>query len=339
MTYPSRILAAVALLGCASGCSYLFTDKADDYRKAFEIPSTEVPAGDSAVPLTDIYPVPPVTDEVLPAGNFSVPRPQPLVSGSADERVRIQSLGEETWALVAIPPGQLWPEVRGFLSAAGVQVNRVDARAGVMETGWLKMENEPVAARFRFRIDQGVQRGTSELHVLQMNQAGGIDRWPEKSDSPQQEQDMLKAVAQYVANSSESTPVSMIADQAISASGKISMRETADGKPYLEVGLPFDRAWASLAKALEDSGFVITDRDRSSGKYYIRYASESEDDGWFNWLFGDDEHPWANRDYEAWIAADGQNRVTIRLLPAGDDPPFDRAQEQAMLALLKGNIS
>ena len=32
-----------------------------------------------------------------------------------------------------------------------------------------------MASRFRFRIDQGVQRGTSELHVLQMNQVGDVD--------------------------------------------------------------------------------------------------------------------------------------------------------------------
>ncbi len=340
MKYLCQTIAAVLFVSSASGCSYLLKDKADDYREARELPPTQVPAGDDPVPLAEIYPVPPIRDDVLPAGNFVVPRPLPLAGGSADERVRIHSLGDESWALVAIAPGQLWPEVRGFLSAAGLPVNRVDARAGIIETGWVTLEGQPMASRFRFRIDQGVQRGTSELHVLQMHQAGDIDSWPEQSNDAAQEQEMLKAVAQYIANSSESTPVSMIADQSISASGKIAMREDADGHAYLQVGLPFDRAWASLAKGLEESGFEINDRDRSSGKYYVRFVdSEDNEEGWFDWLFGDDEHPWENRDYVVLTTADGSDSVAISVAPAADDPDFDRAQEQAMLSLIKGSIN
>lgn len=348
-TFAAATSLCAALLA-SSGCSYLFgddgmfRDKSEDYKMARETPRIRVPEGREAGQLEEIYPIPPINEELVMAGEFEVPRPSPLVAGAADEVVRIQSLGDDSWALVAIPPGQLWPQVRGFLAAAGIQVGRMDARAGIMDSNWLELEGQPVPSRFRYRIEQGVQRGTSELHVLQMDQRGGDpadNAWPALSDNVPQEREMLKAVAQYVANSTDSAPVSMIAEQAMSASGKIAMQEAADGSTYIHVGLPFNRAWASLAKALEDSHFEITDRDRSAGIYYVTFLGPEgvEEEGWFDWLFGEEEHPLAGKPFEVSADADGDNAVNIRMRPQGEQPEFDRRQEQAMLAIIKGNIS
>ena len=53
------------------------------------------------------------------------------------------------------------------------------------------------------------------------------------------------AIAQFLADSADSAPVSMIAEQGISAGGKISMQEAPEGYTYMRLELPFDRAWAS----------------------------------------------------------------------------------------------
>ncbi len=54
-----------------------------------------------------------------------------------------------------------------------------------------------------------------------MNQAGDVDSWPLKSDDTELESQMLRGVAQYIANSTDAASVSMVADQAMSANGKI----------------------------------------------------------------------------------------------------------------------
>ena len=193
----------LALLAPLAGCGFLFgddgffPDRSQDYKNAPELEVIEVPADKSTEALQDNYPIPDIEQSLVLAGDFEVPRPAPLVAGAADEVVRIQRLGDESWALVAMAPGQLWPQVRSFLSAAGIQVTRVDARAGIMESNWLTMEGATMQSRFQFRIERGVQRGTSELHVLQMNQAGDVNTWPGKSDDLQQEGEMLRGVAQY----------------------------------------------------------------------------------------------------------------------------------------------
>jgi len=297
MTQPSgvitRTLLATMLASSLGACSYLFgeqgmfPDISEDYKKAREQPALRLPAGVDDAALQEIYPIPPVRDSMVMAGKFEVPRPSPLVAGAGEDVVRIQSLGDESWALISIAPGQLWPQVRSFLASAGIQVARVDAQAGLIDSGWLELEGQAMASRFRFRIEQGVQRGSSELHVLQMNQAGDGTTWPPQSDNVAQEGEMLRAVAQFIANSADSAPVSMIADRAMSAEGKISLEEAEAGYTFIRVGLPYTRAWASVAKALEDSRFEITDRDRSEGTYFVRYLGEQSEErrGWFRRMF------------------------------------------------------
>lgn len=340
-------LALVGALSLTSGCGYLFgdkgafRDKSEDYKKAPELPVTRVPPGEDASALGEIYPIPPVESDLVLAGEFEVPRPAPLVAGAADEVVRIQKLGDQSWALIAVPPGQVWPQVRSFLAAAGIQVARVDARAGIMETNWLQLEDAPMGSRFRFRMEQGVQRGTSELHVLQQNQAGDINTWPAQSDNPEQAQEMLRALAQYIANSADSAPVSMIAEQGITAGGKISMQEAPEGYTYILLELPFDRAWASVGRALDKSSFEIVDRDRSAGRYDVRWLGPKDDDdsGWFDWLFGEDEHPLKGREFLVTMTSRDDAAVVIRLQPKPADPALEKRDEQALLALIKGNIN
>lgn len=342
-----RTLVLFAVLGGLSACGYIFgddgifRDKSEDYKRSPELPVIAVPEGKSSDFSQEIYAIPYVEDNLVLAGEFEVPRPTPLVAGASDEIVRIQTLGKETWALVAVAPGQVWPQVRSFVSAAGLQIARVDARQGIIETGWIQLDNEEMASRFRFRIEQGVQRGNSELHVLQMNQAGDVDNWPLTSDDTDQESEMLRGIAQYIANSTDVVSVSMVADQALTASGKISLQEAPQGYTYIRVGLPFSRAWASLARALDRSSFDITDRDRSAGVYYVRFIGPGadEEDGWFDWLFDEEEHPMAGREFLVTMASENDQQVAIKLEAPAEDEALGKREQQALLTLIKGNIN
>tara|TARA_R110002110_G_scaffold415561_2_gene650984 strand:- start:217107 stop:218162 length:1056 start_codon:yes stop_codon:yes gene_type:complete len=342
-----RTLAVGALVVACSGCGYLFgdqgvfRDKSEDYKRAPETAPLQVPAGKDDGALSEIYPIPPVNEDLVLAGEFEVPRPTPLVAGAAGDVVRIQKLGDDSWALIGVPPGQVWPQVRSFATAAGLQVARADARAGVIDTNWVTLEGKSMASRFRFRMEQGVQRGTSELHVLQMNQAGDVDSWPAEPDDVEQAHEMLVAVSQYIANSADSAPVSMVAEQGISASGKISLQESPEGYTFIQLGLPYDRAWASLNRALGESTFEVTDQDRSAGVYYARFLGpqNQDDDGWFDWLLGgDEEHPLAGQVFLVTMARVDDNLVTIRLEPQAELPSFTKREEQGLLSLIKGNI-
>ncbi len=335
------LLCVFSLSGCSWFSDQQFVrDRSDDYRKARVEPKIKVPAHLEDDALQDIYVIPPTTETVTPTGNFEVPRPAPLVAQESEEMVRIQRLGDEEWVLAAVAPGQLWPQVRSFLTSNNVQVARVDARAGLIETGWFQGRDARMSERFQFRIEQGVQRNTSELHVLQQYQAGDTNSWPEASGDAERSSEMLLAVAQYIANSAETAPVSMMAQQAMGEGGKVTLQEDATGQPFIRLSLPFYRAWASVDRGLRESSFTIRDLDRSSGLFYVRFVPPEEDDGWFGWLFGGDEEDdlLTQQDYVVKVAEENPDQVRIDMTRE-DGVAMERGQTQQLLGLLKGNIN
>lgn len=347
MNTHCRVLLTLLLAATLGGCGFMFgdegtfRDRSEDYKRAPELPVVHVPEGKDSDKLREIYVIPQIQEKLVLEGEFEVPRPAPLVAGAAGDVVRIQKLGDESWALIGVAPGQVWPQVRSFMAAANMQVARVDARGGILESNWLQLEGSTLASRFRFRIEQGVQRGTSELHVLQMNQGVATEDWPERSDNLEQEAEMLRAVAQFLADSADTAPVSMMAEQGLSAGGKISLQEAPEGFTYILLSLPFDRAWASLGRALMKSSFEIDDRDRSTGVYFARFLGPEDEDGegWFDWLWDDEAHPMADQVFLVTMTEVEAGVVSIRLRPQDETVPFDKREEQGLLALIKGNIN
>lgn len=67
----------------------------------------------------------------------------------------------------------------------------------------------------------------------------------------------------------------------VSSEVRASVSKSPDGSLSLKVNDQFDRAWRRVGLALDRIGFVVEDRDRSRGLYYVRYAD----------LGGSDEAP------------------------------------------------
>ncbi len=342
-----RVVIALTITVGLQGCGYLFGDKgvfrdtSNDYKRAEELPPLQLPPGRETDSIAEIYAIPRVTSEATLDDGDDVPRPAPLVAASADQLVRIQSLGDDSWVLVAIAPGQLWPQLRSFMSAANIDVARMDARAGIIESPFLDLTGKERKARFRFRMERGVQRGNSELHVLQMYERSEPG-WPVQSDDLEIETEMLRGVAQYIANSADTAPVSMMAEQSMQATSRVTLIDAGGESPYIDLELPFDRAWASLARSLELSGFEISDRNRSEGQYYVTYRGDPEekDGGWFSWLGGDDEeHPAEGIPLLVAMNTVDERRVEIRLAPETDPAALAARDREALLVLIKGNIN
>jgi len=341
-------MAAVIATAVLTGCSWiygedgLFPDNTSAYQDAPELAVIAVPpsVGTGQAAIDPTYPIPEVAENFRLESEFAVPRPTPLTNSSQYETVRIQRLGDESWVLVAVAPGQLWPQVRAFLTASGIGVASSDAQAGLIDTQFVELKERPLATRFRFRVDSGVQRNTAELHVLQQNRAVEDLAWPQNSDDMDLEQEMLRNVAQFIANSAESAPISMMADRAMSATGRITLEDT-ESYTRLRLMLPFNRAWASVNKALPEAGFAIDDKNRSDGVFYVTFVGQQDEDdgGWFDWMWGgEDEHPLADKQYLVKMGSLSEDEILISLLgTAGEQVP--RRDQQALLTLIKGSIN
>jgi outer membrane protein assembly factor BamC len=167
---------------------------------------------------------------------------------------------------------------------------------------WLDSISSGTANRkkFRTRLDRGLQEGTTEIYMTHRSVDAAPDDGKEKvrtpygvidngyrnesktqseakGDSKDDELDaellrrlMVKlGVADKRAKEIIAAPVSQ---------KRAEIKKEADGSTSLEIQDPFDRAWRRVGLALDIIGFVIEDKDRSNGIYFVKYADVDIDD-------------------------------------------------------------
>lgn len=363
-----RLLLPVAIV-TLSGCGWLageegyFRDRGDDYRKAKSIPPMQVPEEKKSEAVSQLYVIPVERTDALLDKQFEVPRPQPIQGNPEDKVVRIQKLGEQQWILLDESPAESWPRVRNFLISNQIGIEREEAGTGQMETGWLSFKSDATRReKYRFRVEQGVQRASSEIYVQQMGykrEAGedaATPEWPAASMDPERETWMIKELANYLASTSGESSVSLLA-QGISTVNKVYLVRDASGQPVIDLRLPFERAWASLGRALERADLTVKDLDRSTGVYFVMYEPGKRKDGeegegaegeeedkpgmmsrMFSW-WGDDEddNPAIGRSYRVEMRAVDQGVVISTRRDDGKD--FDEGEAEFVLGLIKAHLS
>jgi len=338
----------LAIVPNLAACSWLFgdqgtfRDRSDDYRKAAVEKKLELPPGIDADAIYDSYAIPPIGDNTTLSKSFEIPGPEPLSEDVGRENVRINKLGEERWILVNGSPGQVWPRLRSFLTLNNLSLQRVDTTNGLLETNWITPSLEgAMRERYRLRIEQGVQRDTSEVYVLQASLKAGLDNWPERSSDKEREELLSDELAQFLANS-PAAAVSMLAQQTIDSSGKVTIEEYSRTQPYIKLQLPFSRAWASLRRALSKAGYQIDDLDRSQRLFYVNYSEElasGEEPGFFASLFGSgDEASAASVAYLVRVKESDSKSVEITI-EVQDADDSDALEPKTLLKLIKRHIS
>lgn len=293
-------LTMLSSCGAIFGDEGVFRDRKNDYLQEKMLPALAVPNNADFKLEDELFVIPTVTNESLPSNDFKVPRPAPLLNAGSDDGVRIQKLGDERWILIELPPSHLWQRLKNFLAENRIPVVREEANQGLLETGWLKRirDDEDDAPktkeRYRFRVEQGVQRSSTEVHVLQYQQpfaAAATEQidWPKNSVNAEREQQMIQTLAQHLASSSEFASVSLLA-QGIGSASRVNLVRNAKGEPVVKLSLPYERAWASLGSALKKADFNVVDLNRSEGLYYVAYEPKGDEDkpGFFSRMFGAD---------------------------------------------------
>lgn len=292
--------ALYALLICLtlplSGCGIFFGDegwfrnRGGDYLKADNIPPLVLDENLDRRALGELYPIPPITaaDYDDGADPYEVPRPLPLSANVLEESVKIQRLGEKTWILMNVAPGEVWPRVRSFLNVNGLTVAHADISSGVIETDWIQFKTDlSTYDRYRLQIDQGVQPDTSEIHILHMSiptdsAAPSADlSWGLNSVNAERERWLLDELAATLASDTTEGGTSLLA-QAIGGSAKAGLI-TLNNEPVLSLRLERARALGTLAYAVKQEGFVSYENDASIGIFYVNYRKpDPEGSGWFS---------------------------------------------------------
>ncbi|MFI2812326.1 MULTISPECIES: outer membrane protein assembly factor BamC [Microbulbifer] len=319
-------IASVALSGCGIfGDDGYFRDRSDDYQMADSLPPLRMPEGVAPKQQEELYEVPQISSSDVEVDEFEVPRPQALSVNVGLDRVKIQKLGSRRWVLVSQPPEEVWPQLHYFLRTSGLQLASSDANAGIMETTWLSFRESPETKdKYRLRVESGVQPDTTEIHVRHYSLPRDDPRneiaWPEQSTSPEREGWMIDEMSTALAAEASGAAASLVAQAIGGGSVKVQLREPARRDPFLSLDLSMDRAWATVAHALNSGAYRLHLEDEDRRIFYVtfdqdRELTEEEDGGWFSWGSSDDEDK----------LAQSASKVTLPQVLGNVDPTTDPA--------------
>jgi outer membrane protein assembly factor BamC len=167
--------------------------------------------------------------------------------------------------------------------------------------GWLdKLNAIGSRQKFRTRIDRGSDEGTTEIYMSHRSVADaqddgkqhvrtiygdiengykveGSDRKSKEARASSEDIDaeLLRRLMVRLGVEDQKSR-SILANASNESHATFSQEKNGAGK--LVVKDPFDRAWRRVGLALDRIGFVVEDRDRSRGIYYVRYSDVSVDD-------------------------------------------------------------
>ena len=164
---------------------------------------------------------------------------------------------------------------------------------------WLdKLSGFADRKKFRTRLDRGVEAGTTEIYMTHRSVSGAPDDGKNRiqtqlgeidtgyradaKDAPKADANDAELDAELLRRLMVKLGVEEQKSQSILAEAVTIKRaeviKESDGSARLLLNDQFDRAWRRVGLALDRIGFVIEDKDRSNGLFFVRYADVDIDD-------------------------------------------------------------
>lgn len=369
LRHPIIFIAASSVL--LSACSGIFENKTIDYKSAQKVPSLEVPPDLTAPARDDRYLVP----DMAPSGSatysaYNAERKDPAAVKSVVEqetdKMRVERAGSQRYLVIQGSLEALYPKIRQFWNDNGFVLSQDAPNLGLMETDWAEnraklpqdfiratigkvfegIYSVPERDRFRTRLEKGTEPNTMEIYISHRGMAEVYNStqkdstvWQWRPADPELEAEMLRRLM-----------VSLGADEARSKQAIASVASTEQAKlvkagsdqQHLELSDSFDRAWRRVGLALDRIGFVVQDRNRSEGFYYVRYVlpeneQAQKDTGMFSWLaFWRSKPKDEGNEFRIEVKAQGEQSI-VNVLNKNGQPEKSESAHQ-ILTLLRDQL-
>ncbi len=326
----------VFLFGCTWVGSFI-PDNREDYLEAKPgRAELIIPEGLDTGVIKDSWPIPDVESRPL-AKTFpdKAPLPSLIFGGAVDEVIKIQKLGERRWIVAGDQPEIVWPVVKQFLADNGVRVAAEQPGLGLIVTDWMNVQpdespsdvirlvlrdNKKAQDRdlLMIRVEQGIRRGTSEIHLRHLSDKLGplTSDWPSTSSMQTIEHEVLNEIAAYFAADVVAPSISRQGTQ-ISTASKAALVRDDQGYLLLRFELDFERVWATLTKAMDAAEITVNEQIRSKATFAVTLDNLSlgEEPNFFQSVIPD---------FIPGIDVEGQKiDVVIKIYPDGDGHVVD----------------
>ena len=187
-----------------------------------------------------------------------------------------------------------------WIEADAVKAAEAKKNIGEKFDKWLdKLSGFADRRKFRTRLERGEKEGSTEIYMTHRTVSGAPDDGKNKVrtnygevetgyrlDGTKSDKTVEENAAELDAELLRRLMVKLgvtekraqeIAANPVSEKRAEVMKE-ADSSVTLNLNDPFDRGWRRVGLALDRIGFVIEDKDRSNGLFFVRYADVDIDD-------------------------------------------------------------
>lgn len=285
------------------------------------------------------------------------------------ESVAVVREDQDRWLHIAGPADSVWPKIVAFWQENGILLEQQDPTIGVMTTGWLEnvgdiksdfvtefirgvfagLYDAGTRDKFRVRLERGEAEDSTDLYLthfgmqqsIATNTSGDTEQevWNARPRDMQLEAIMLQRLMIYLGLSEAESQAALAAREQRGVA-RSQMVKGRDGASLL-IEEPFSRAWRLSGLALDRVGFLIEDRNRSQGIYYVRYndpTTGGEEGGWLSGLaFWRSDEAIADQDlYQIQLIADEKGTRVIVNDEQGQRSQTETAQR--ILTLMQEQI-
>ncbi|MDD2221864.1 MAG: outer membrane protein assembly factor BamC [Pseudomonas sp.] len=300
-------VSASSLTGCGLlwGQEGYFRDRGGDYLDARPSPAMQLPDGVQVKPLDPLLPIPHRIASAASTAEYKVPRPQALPVSTFSGDFSVQKSGPLSWVVAQRIPAQVWPVAQQFFETNGFKIADERPHLGEFTTQWQAPSElnaslvrqvwgsvpSDLQARFRVRIEPGVQRNSSEVFIDQAERSTSstLDAaWTNSTVTGAAADGLLSELNSYLVQRDEKgDSFSLLASKTYDAPKRVTLVDGGNGTQVLRLDASFERAWSSIGRALAAADIRVDDLNRSTGLYYIDLAQGAKDDepGFFKRLF------------------------------------------------------
>lgn len=360
-----RIIPFLFFVILVASCSSTTPDYKGVYEQTAELNDLSIPPGLSR-PETS-------TDTTLPELQRSIKTyssyeenvtTRPTVKYAQDyQGMRFVRSGSLFWLEINAPGQEIWSDVRSFFVRLGFTIKSIQPRIGYMETDW--QENKITAPtntlasflgalfhsgymdKYRVRLEWDSEKQLSRLFISHQglyevateeddNIQAVTTRWVQRPADPDLEVEMLMRFMAFRGLEVKA------AEQAITQSkpSRLTSLSEENETTRLVINEPFARAWRHVGIAIDRLGFLVEDKNRTAGIYYIELPESFEipkQGGLFGKMFSESQKP-SHLKYLIILEESG-DVTQVNIKANGQVPEDMNAVVNKMLKDIQGSIS
>ena len=349
---------AVAALGGCSSMSTVVSGKSVDYESAKAAPSLDIPPDLTQITREQRYTMPdnaktgPVS-ALAYQKSATVQTAEPTNDAVLPQYpgMHIEQAGGQRWLVIDAPPAKLWDKVKEFWQQNGFYLTKADAATGEMETDWAenraKLPQDFIRKylgkvfdslydtgerdRYRTVFERTPDGKGTEIFITHQtmvevytNQDKTQTTWQPGTPDPTLDTVFLRKLMVHL-GMSEQQAKAAVTD--VTTPPNVPRVSLIDGGRALQVQDGFDEAWRRAGLAINTAGFTVTDRNRATGTYDIRYVNpvaamkaEENQGGFLSRLFGGGKTQVKPEHFRILVQPAGTvSQVSVQAINAGAD--------------------